>query len=466
MHESARSNDSLSIVGKIPTSLVISWNNRSLIEESLRNRALEAVQVVAARLRDPQRVVDIARIAEKQSTLFLQWNDASLACGFSSTALLYLFLAQSNPEQGWETIAQQHLRLAAEGTHRQPFFSPALFGGSSGLASLVSLFYHHESRYQKTYQTLNTRLAQQVINARWRREDFQGVAFADYDVISGAAGILGYLVTIDQPDETVHDAIQILLEYLIWMAGSDPTEEHRRWFIHPELHAIPSHRDTYPEGYFDCGLAHGIAGPLAALAAASLAGYYLPGQREAMLSLSQWILDHRLQDRWGINWPAGIPRAASFSAEQYSQLHPSRAGWCYGSPGMARALWLAGVVLNEATIQNVAVEAVESFLRRPKAALNIDSVSFCHGVSGLLSICLRFAHETESPLILQHIPLLVQQILDDFNPDLPLGFRDLELANNAVDDPGLLTGAVGIALSLLSVSTSIEPAWHRLFLIT
>ena len=32
-------------------------------------------------------------------------------------------------------------------------------------------------------------------------------------------------------------------------------------------------------------------------------------------------------------------------------------------------------------------------------------------------------------------------------------------------DPGLLTGAIGIALALLAATTAVEPAWDRMLLV-
>lgn len=435
------------------------------ISEPLRSRALEAVQMVAERLHNPDAVATITKAAMQPSAGFRTWSSSSLSCGFGSTTLLFLFLAHDFPGQGWEYAAQRHLRLAAEHTHRFPFMTPGLFGGSSGLASIVTFFAQNDKRYYRTMHNLNKHIAEQVLQGRWRKELALGVAYADYDVVSGAAGILGYLVTIEQPEDRVQEAIQKLLEYIVWLAASNKEQERKRWFLPPELYPVVLHRQQYPEGYFNCGLAHGIPGPLAALAVAWQAGHRVAGQREAMQSLVQWMIEHQLHDEWGVNWPAGVPLQQSYSSSEWSMLSPCRAAWCYGNPGIARALWLAGRALNDAAISQVAVEAIESVLRRPVVARGISSVTFCHGVAGLLATCLRFAHETSSSLVRQHIPQLVNQILSERSPQHPFVFRDLESENNWVDDPGLVTGAAGVVLVLLAASTSTEPIWDRLFLI-
>jgi lantibiotic biosynthesis protein len=436
------------------------------IDASLRNYAFEAIYAVAERLCEPDNVVAVAQAAAQQSTFFSPWRPTSLSCGFSSTALLFLYLSYCFPGQGWEAAARLHLRLAAEETHRSPFISPGLFSGSSGMATVISFFRKHDNHYQKSWKALNDNLITQVLEMQWLGEQIKEVRSANYDIISGVSGILGYLTTIERPDDHTHTAIHKSLEYLIRLAGNEVQQERRHWFLAPEFYPVPFHLESYPDGYFNCGLAHGIPGPLAALAVAWHANYRLPGQREAILSLGQWIIEHQLRDSWGVNWPSGVPLEASYSSEQWSTLPPSRDGWCYGSPGIARALWLAGTALNDTIFCQTALEAIESVLRRPVAMRAIPSATFCHGIAGLLTICLRFAHETDNELVHQHIPILVQQLLSEFNPRHALGFRNQETANNWVDDPGLLTGGVGVALALLAASTSIEPTWDRIFLIS
>jgi len=55
--------------------------------------------------------------------------------------------------------------------------------------------------------------------------------------------------------------------------------------------------------------------------------------------------------------------------------------------------------------------------------------------------------------------------VDLFDPTAPLGYRDLESGGRRIDQPGLLTGAPGVALALLGATSPVEPAWARLFLL-
>ena len=109
---------------------------------------------------------------------------------------------------------------------------------------------------------------------------------------------------------------------------------------------------------------------------------------------------------------------------------------------------------------------MEDVFRRPVAVRRIDSPTFCHGVAGLLAVALRFANDTGRPVFLEESRALVQQLLDSYRPESLLGFRNLEVADHEIDQPGLLDGAPGVALVLLAAATSVEPTWDRLFLLS
>jgi hypothetical protein len=165
------------------------------------------------------------------------------------------------------------------------------------------------------------------------------------------------------------------------------------------------------------------------------------------------IAPHLLDQRHGIP-----DRAAAFRA-------PSRAAWCYGAPGVARALWLAGVARQRSEWRDVAVEAMEAVYRRPVAARHIDSPTLCHGVAGLLQITLRFAHDTRLPVFTEAAIDLFEWLYGAYEPDSLLGYRNWEPGGTRVDQPGLLDGAPGVLLTLLAACTDVEPSWDRAFLL-
>ncbi len=429
------------------------------LNEALRKKAFKVVQVLAERLSYEDRVLATLDTVSP----YARFSPTSLFSGYSGLALAFLMLSRSHVPQAeeWGACAHYYLKMAAQATHQRPFVYPGLAAGSSGLASVVSLFAASDDRYQKTLYTLTHRLAEQVLEKTWKRETF-GVSDTDYDVIHGASGIVGYLVSLSLNDPLVNEAIESLLSYLVWLIGEDETQKQKRWFISPEYYAIPELDSImYPNGYLNLGLSHGIPGPLATLSVAWIAGYRVPGMEQAIREVSDWIVTQRIEDRNGISWPRGVA-----PADDPETRTPAFTAWCYGAPGVTRSLWLAGQALRDDALCHMAITGIESALRLPPDERGINSPTFCHGIAGLLHICLRFANETSSVLIREQIPLLVEQLLDVFDPAFPFGFRDHEKrTNTSVDDPGLLTGVAGIILVLLAATTPHAPQWDRIFLI-
>jgi hypothetical protein len=228
-------------------------------------------------------------------------------------------------------------------------------------------------------------------------------------------------------------------------------------------------RRAYPNGNLNCGLAHGLPGMLAYLALVRKLELPLaPRERldEAIVCAADWLLRNRADDQWGINWPTAVALTAEGVEDNAAQSGPSRSAWCYGAPGVARSLWLAGEAVGRADYRDLAVAAMEAVYRRPLPARMIDSPSFCHGTAGLLAITLRFARDTAAPVFVAESQNLTRQLLDQFQPDSPLGFRNIEYRNNQTDQPGLLDGAAGVAIVLVSAATGLDPAWDRLFLLS
>lgn len=444
-----------------------------LVEGHLQTQALEAARFVAERMSDPVYVSTVAaKVSQQTLKSNLTWYAPSITFGFASITLLYAFFARCFPEEKWEMTAHHYLRLAAEGTLTSPMTEPAFFYGTSGLAALTSLLSNQGQYYGQTLRNLHEHLQRQVVAKQWLRKGTKGVALEDYDLIGGVSGILAYLLTITTPDKYVLSLIQTLIEYLIWLAGTDTQTMRERWYVPPDLFAAKWLRDYYPNGYFNSGMAHGIAGPLAVLAKTWQQGYHFPGLREAIVLLSRWLIEHIVSDEWGINWPPAFPLQDSQKLDDWKMLPLARASWCSGAPGISRALWLAGTALNDQELCQISLEAIEAVLRRPINLRNIDAPILCHGVAGLLTICLHFSHEAKSLNVQEHISPLVTQIIDVFNPTFPFGFRDIEGTNVSpegivsVDHPGWIEGAAGVALALLAAATSVPPTWDRYLLIS
>jgi len=186
----------------------------------------------------------------------------------------------------------------------------------------------------------------------------------------------------------------------------------------------------------------------------------VPGLRTAIERAAHWLESHRIPDRWGGSWPAAVAVGNS------GMMTPAPVGWCYGNPGIARALWLAGAALDDSSLREAGVEALRAVFRRPVSRRGISSPTFCHGVAGLLHITMRFANDTSAPEFSEAASTVLDELLMSFSEETVFGYRAYDAEARLVDSAGLLDGAAGIALVLLAVTSNAEPTWDRIFLLS
>ncbi|MGH7459975.1 MAG: lanthionine synthetase C family protein, partial [Longimicrobiales bacterium] len=425
----------------------------------LGETALRAALHVAGRLKDPERAAQAAAIATTQSRFpeFGRWSAPSLAQGNAGLGLLWAYLDACFPGEGWDVIGKTHLQLAVRAAEMEQVPGPALFSGLSGLAFAGWQLSRDGARYQRLLASLDEAIAHDALLIASRVRASRGCSPGDFDVISGLSGIGAYLLCRrDQPAASF--ALAHTVDALIALATRDALLP--AWYTPPELLYDDAARQSYPNGNLNCGLAHGAPGILAFLALVREAGLGFDRLDEAIVTTADWLCAHHLVDTWGVTWPTAVHLEEDRTIEGGARMRagdlatvpfgPSRTAWCYGSPGVARSLWLAGRALDRSDYRDLAIAAMEAVFRRPVATRSIDSPSFCHGVAGLLAITLRFARETGLPVFIRESQTLVEQLLGSFQPESLLGFRTIEYESNQTDQPGLLDGAAGVAIVLLA----------------
>jgi hypothetical protein len=448
---------------------------KPVLAGDLAAAAVRAARDVSMRLKAPA-LVEAAAAAARAQTAFprvTHWIPYTVSQGYAGLAVLWGYLDSCFGDEGWDLAGREHLELAVRGAEAAPDPHVGLFSGLSGLAFGAWQLSRHGVRYGRLLARLDEAIcARAAALAEDLRARLGAVTVELFDVISGLSGVGAYLLCRrDQPGPAA--ALDLVIRALVELTADE--EGVPRWHTPAHLIWDAEMRAFYPDGNLNCGLAHGIPGPLALLSLARRAGWAVPGLADAIARTADWLCAHRCDDAWGINWPTAVPlppvaRSDGPTAQPGEGRPvpegPSRAAWCYGSPGIARSLWLAGEALDRDDYRALAVAAMRDVFHRPVPARRIDSPTFCHGVAGLLAIALRFAHDTGRPEFLEASQTLIRQLLDSYRPESLLGFRNLEIADRVTDQPGLLDGAPGVALVLLAAATPVEPTWDRLFLLS
>lgn len=429
----------------------------------LQSRSRSIALSIAEALRSPKQLERAVARSLFQTALPSQrhWVSFSTAQGYAGISLLYAHLSRCFPQSDWQTPAIAYFDLAVSGAL---VHSSIPMGALTGLAGLFFVGRYLEvfsgieleaTKYlEHRLSAVSSILAEKVLDAC-------GVAVSDVDIVSGLSGVSIVLQTFgrkasEASSTSVLDALASL------------TREHDGI---PNLHC-PAHLSNpqdsiakqFPNGFVNFGLAHGIAGPLFALSLASLSSTsatYILAARD----LGQLLNQARGHDKFGPNWPAAVElRTFESQAANYVRTAEviTRTAWCYGNPGVCRALKLAAEATHSGEFHQSSLAGIRSSLQRPWPTA-ISSPTFCHGIAGFLQALLRFAAEEQSADLLGAAQQCALHLVGMYDQSSPLGYCSVELGDLRVDQPGLLDGAAGVALALLSFSEPIEPMWDRLF---
>jgi lantibiotic biosynthesis protein len=439
-----------------------------------RAEALAAAHLIAERVTDPD-TISAAVARARQQTRYpasVHWTPAAVVQGDAGQALLAAHLAAAFPDEGWADVARGFLGRAvtyARG-HGVPVGAAA---GLSGVAYTLAVV-DGDDRSSSVRHELDRLISQGslAVIAELHGARREGrVTPSMFDVISGLSGVALYLLP-RADGGPAGAALPFVLRALCDLALGEVTPDGRQagplpaWYTPAQLLYDDEQRRLYPSGNLNCGLAHGLPGLVAALALATKAGHGSDRVSEAVAATAGWLARNYGEADDGPRWPTAIATEAYGRPEGTDpRTTPSRDAWCYGNPGVARSLYLAGVALDRAEWRELATAGMMAIYRRPIERRGIDSPTFCHGVSGLLQITQHFARDTGLPLFAEAAASLLDQVLAAIDEDLLLGVANLEPGGVRVDQPGLLDGATGVCLTLLSAAEAPQPAaaWDRLF---
>lgn len=424
--------------------------------------AATVAELVAARAADPVRLAEAIAAAARQSRYadLLPWRPASLAMGHAGIAVLCAEMDRREPGRGWDRAGHHHLAAAVAGASPHDV---SLFSGLAGVGFAGLLLAAGRPRYARLLAKVDATLAPAVERMASRLAVAEGCAARDYDLVSGLTGVGAYLLARHQltPGRAGETRTRALSALASLLARPD---HPRRWHTPAHL-AAGSLRESYPGGHHNCGLAHGAAGPMALLSVALLDGIEVPEGRAAIEVTARWLIEHRTGTSREPDWPDAVPLGDA--APPPMQAQPGRAAWCYGAPGVARSLWLAGTAMGRPDWRELAARTIRAVARRPPEAWWLSTPAFCHGRAGLLQVLRRFAADLADPALAATAEGLAADVAAEYDSGFVLGLRSTEPGGVVVDHPGLLDGAPGAALALLGRWPDRDRvAWDRMFLLS
>ena len=357
-------------------------------------------------------------------------EDASLASGAAGLAVCSGQFARTRADQHAAEIALTQLEMAVDSVAAGPLTS-SLYAGFTGIAWAVELVDQllGAGRPDSTDE-IDDALARLLL--RYPEH-------APYDLSGGLTGLGVYALTRWPYAGAVQCALGVV-EQLARRARHD--RDGVFWLSPPSL----QHR-LYLPGAVDLGVAHGIAGVIPFLARACRLGLARHVVRPLLDGAVSWLLAHMVDTEEGPTVPYLVAEGVAPAL--------ARSAWCHGDPGVAIALLLAARDVAEPSWAAVATDlAVRSAVRPPYRA-GVADAGLCHGSAGLAHLFNRMHQMTSEPVLANAARFWVERTLELCATSGP-----------AFSGPGLLNGAAGVALAMEAASTTAEPAWDQMLLVS
>ena len=282
----------------------------------------------------------------------------------------------------------------------------------------------------------------------------------NHDVITGLTG-LGVYALERLPAPAALSCLRLVVDRLSEIA--ERRRSGRITWRTPARLLDSKLRARYPNGFYNLGMAHGIPGVIVLLSAAWAAGVRPRKSRVLLEGAVAWLLDQRRRRRGGSRFASRV--APNVEAES------CRSAWCYGDPGVAAALLAASLRVGVPEWEREALEIARTAAARPPDEAGVFDAGLCHGAAGLGHVFNRMYQATGDATLLRaarfwfHRALAMRTSDGGVGGFSALGFRE-DGTTYREGVAGILTGAAGVGLALLSAASSIEPAWDRMLLLS
>ncbi|GAB7048479.1 lanthionine synthetase C family protein [Catenuloplanes indicus] len=373
----------------------------------------------------------------------------SLADGPAGLALLQLVRAHAGTGTWADARAGVHA-VATGPVDAGPHAS--LYYGAPAIGLLLHCAAQADDRYRPAAMNLDPYLLRltraRLTTARARIAYSTAATHREYDLFHGLTGIGALLLHRAPGSDEFTDLLRYLTQMILPRArAQDPLPGW--WVTHDPDPTLPT-----PGGHANLGMAHGAAGILALLALAMHHGHLVDGHAEAINDLTSWFARWQQTDTNGATWWPQWLTLDELHTGRISAVAPGRPSWCYGTPGIARALQLAAITTRNRALRSIAEQALTDCLT-DRHLSRLTDLGLCHGLAGLTLTMHRAAADSDHPTLAQHLPVLTSALHSaiERTPTAP--------------NTGLLTGNAGILLAAETIRHGAASiGWDTCLLIT
>ena len=288
------------------------------------------------------------------------------------------------------------------------------------------------------YNKYLVELSEQAISIALDKVKGREVTFSYYDLITGCAGFLKYLININSRN------IKLIFDICEYLSVLSEEKEYKNkkitgYHIKRENQFLEIERKTQLNGHINFGVAHGIVSPIVSLTEVykKYNKQELKGIIDKLLSLYEEV-ENKCEV---ISYPMQL-KYEDFIKKEY--LGREISSWCYGNIGIARALMIIYKNINDDSKYTKYKEELISIVNQPYEKYALECTYLCHGLSGVLAIQIQSYIETKDARFLCTLDRNINKLIS-LEEEGFLGVNEYK------EDVSLLEGRAGVILTLLSI---------------
>jgi lantibiotic modifying enzyme len=386
---------------------------------------------------------DIAAALQPQSENIDPSVPPGVAGGTAGLALFYAYLGAATGHEAWTSVAQRLIESSIDAVAERPLH-PDLYEGFSGIAWAAG---HLQSMlFDDDEDGDDDPIGQSVLQLLSRPELF---ARGDFDLIGGVSGY-GIYAFDALPRPTARRLLEQLAQRLAEI-GEPAGDRGFSWWTPPD-HIPEWELEEWPNGQFNLGVSHGVAGVLAVLGLCAGADALSVEQRSLLDRAVNWLLE---QKQVGKSW--SFPHAVI----EGKPSRRERMAWCYGDPGIAAALFATARHCRNRQWETAALDVARTAAGRPMNDSGVKDAGICHGAAGLAHLFNRMHQASSDPLLAEAAEAWYRRTLDLRRPGSGAGGYEFYINGEWFPLTRFVDGAAGVGLALLGGVTSLEPSWDR-----
>ncbi|WPC43330.1 lanthionine synthetase LanC family protein [Clostridium sp. JS66] len=155
----------------------------------MNTKVIEIIKNLAIKFKDYHYIYNMCRDRKNyikyENEEIETWGELTLSNGFTALPMIYGELQEHFPEEAWEDIGHEYMKLIVKLIEKNGFYNLSMFSGASGVGLATICVSKNRTRYKKIVNEINNFIQLYFQYYMNMCNEKKYVDSNDYDVIQG-----------------------------------------------------------------------------------------------------------------------------------------------------------------------------------------------------------------------------------------------------------------------------------------